>query len=638
MYIIIKQEKGKIIIMKKQTTLSAQHKRRIDVLIRLLLILAITFIVFFFAIKPMIKKDFYFDSGQDYIFNKLGLSSDKNSYDVVVIGDGLDGIGAAIGSAKVGAKTLLVCSSKEIGEEIKKTYNDNWSSDISPIGNNVSSDLFKEIRYKSGEASNIDNYIKEINKMVSDEKMLTVLYNAKLTTVIYGNGKVSSIDLITDQNVKSIKAERYIDATKAGELLQKCNVGFSTGYDDIGIEGLYPPMKINFMVSGVDYKQLVEMVQKQGTMLKGLFKSYATGDNDISITGFNITDQGDSKVIIEAITARNVDLKDDKQVKEMYSKGAKECIDFYNYLKLNVDQFKNASDVTVAQEALKPSAYHFKGRYSLTLTDVLIGKRFADRVSTASRPVTITLKDGSGYILCNPKIFYMPLRSLIPEGLENVLMSGDKVSCSSLVQTAISSNSSIIGTGYAAGIIAAYSISKNLEIPQIVEDYNLDVQLEIEKTLRKLGIFMSDIKEDTSSITGNWSYPYVEKLNNLGLLSAGITNDFKYLKQSKSEDLAYIILNGVPRTSKSAYSYAFDVKIRKYLTSDPLTRELFAKILLEMDGQESITKDYYSEACKQGLIDQTLQSKLKNKDILEFPEVYYASVQFIEKKTGKTMK
>jgi hypothetical protein len=272
------------------------------------------------------------------------------------------------------------------------------------------------------------------------------------------------------------------------------------------------------------------------------------------------------------------------------------------------------------------------------LTDVLIGKRFSDRISAASRPVTMTLEDGNGYILCNPKTFYIPLRSLIPIGLNNVLMTGDKASYSPLVQMAISSNSSISGTGFSAGVVAAYSISKNMGISQIGEEQNLDVQLEIEKTLRKLGVYMSDIKEEFASLTGNWSFPYIEKLNNLGLLSAGITNDFRLEKDTKSEDFAYIILNGVPRVSKSAYNYDFDVKIRQHITSEPLTKELFAKILLELNGHGNVTDNFYSEACKQGLIDETLQQKLKSKDVLQFPEVYYASAQFIEKKTGKTIK
>lgn len=624
--------------MKKKTTPLTKRQKRIDILIRLSIILVIVTAIFFFAIKPMINRDYYFDVGENFNFSNLGSISDKNSYDVAIIGDGLDGISAAIGSARVGAKTLLVCSSNDLGNEIKRTYNVNWSADMSPTGINVSSDIFKEITHNAGEGYNIDNYVKTINKMVADEKNLTVLYNAELTNVVYEREKVTGINLKVGQDDKSIKSKRYIDATKNGDILRKCNVPYSLGYSDIGIEGLYPPIKLSFMAAGLDYNLLVDMIKSQGTMVNSLIKSYKTGDRDISIEGLNITDQGDSRVIVESVTVGNVDLSDNKQVENAYKRASKVCVDFYNYLKLNIDEFKNASDLKVADGFYMPSPYHFKGSYSLTLTDVLIGKRFSDRISTASRPVTLTLSDGNGYLLCNPKIFYMPLRSLIPQGLDNVLMTGDKASCSSLVQNAIGSNSCIIGTGYSAGIIAAYSISKNMDLPVIAENNNIDVQLEVERTLRKLGVYMSDIKEEFSSLTDNWSYPYIEKLNNLGLLSAGITNDFRLEKDAKSEDFAYIILNGVPRTSKSSYNYTFDVTIRQHIKSEPLTKELFAKILLEMEGQTSVTQNYYSEACKQGLIDETLQLKLKNEDVLKYPEVYYASVQLIEKITGKALK
>jgi len=624
--------------MKKQDTPLSARKKRIDILIRLGIALIVCIVIFFFAIRPMINKEYYFEAGSDYKFNNLGSSSESNSYDVTIIGDGLDGVSAAIGSARVGAKTLLVCPSKDLGSEIQKTYNVDWAPDTSPTGVVVSSDIFKEIRHKAGEGFNIANYIKTIKELVSEEKSLTVLYDAKITDVVYEKGNVTGINLQVGQDKKSIKSQRYIDATKNGELLQKCNIPYTLGYGDIGMEDLYPPVKLNFTINGVDYTQIEKMMKQQGTLINTIIKNYRTSDSDIKISGPSITDQGDSSVIIQSVTVRNVNLSDDKQVNNAYSKASQECNDFYKFLKLNIDQFKNASGMKIADEFDMPSAYHFKGGYNLSLTDVLIGKRFSDRISTASRPVTLTMEDGNRYILCNPKTFYMPLRSLIPEGLNNVLMTGDKASCSSLVQTAINSNSSITGTGYAAGIIAAYSISKNMDIPNITSDQNLDVQSEVEKTLRKLGIYMSDEKEEFTSLTDDWSFPYLAKLNNLGLLSAGITNDFKLDKDAKSEDFAYILLNGVIRTSKDAYNYSFDSQVRQYITGDSLTRDLFAKILLELEGKQSTGKDYYSEACKQGLIDQTLQKKLKNKKVLQYPEVYYASVKFIEKKTGKTMK
>ncbi|PYG88193.1 FAD dependent oxidoreductase [Ruminiclostridium sufflavum DSM 19573] len=624
--------------MKKDTVKPTNWQKRMDLLIRLSIVMVIAVAIFFFAVRPMVNKDYYFNSNEEYTFDNLGSVSGSYSYDVAVIGDGPDGISAAIGAARVGAKTLLVCSAKDLGNEIIKSYNVNWSTDVSPTGVNVSADIFKEIRHNAEEGYNIYKYADALKKMVSDEKRITVLYDAQLENALYENGKVVSADFKTGQGNKNITAKRFIDATKSGDLLKICKVPFSSGYSNIGIDGLYPPVTLGFMVTGVDYASIAEMLKNQAIYINKILESYRTGDKDISIEGLNISDQGESRVIVQSVTVKNVDLSDTGKIDEAYSKAAKECTNLYEFLKLNVEQFKNSGGMKIADEFSMPSAYHFKGSYSLTLTDVLTGKRFSDRISTASRPVTMTLEDGNGYILCNPKAFYIPLRALIPEGLNNVLMTGDKASYSPLVQTAISSNSSIAGTGFSAGVIAAYSISRNMSVPQIGEDQNIDVQSEIERTLRRLGVYMSDVKEEASALTDNWSFSYIEKLNNLGLLSAGITNDFRLEKDAKSEDFAYIILNGVARASKSVYNYEFDAKVRKYIKSDPLTKALFAEILLDLNEQAGITKNYYSEACKMGLIDETLQQKLKSKDILQFPEVYYAAVQFIEKKTGKTLK
>ncbi|HEX2927361.1 MAG TPA: FAD-dependent oxidoreductase [Ruminiclostridium sp.] len=617
---------------------SNKLNKRIDILIRITLVLIIVLVVFFFAVKPMlVNKDFYFESSGDVKLSNLGQDTGSDSYDVAVIGDGIDGISAALGAAKVGAKTLLVCSDREIGSGFKKSFDTSWMPDVTPTGNTVSSDIFREIRYKSGEGVNIDNYVKTVNDLVTGEKGIRVMYNSHISGISVENGEVRSIELGTSEGKKTILAKQFIDATNDGEILKRGNVGFSTGYSDIGIKGLYPPASLKFMVSGVDYKQIKDLMSKQGMILQSLLKQYNTSDSNITLSGLNISDQGNGKVLVEGITVNNLDYTNEKLIRKYYNIASKECMDLYNFLKLNLEQFKNASGASVASQFSMPSAYHFKGSYTLSLGDVLTGKRFSDRISTASRPVTMTLKEGTGYILCNPKIFYIPLRSMVPQGMTNVLMTGDKISCSSLVQSAIESNSSKAGSGYAAGIISAYSISKKIPIPQIVEDHNLDTQTEIEKVLRKQGIFMSDVKEDLTSITQNWSYPYAEKLINIGLLSAGITNDLKFNKQAKSEDFAYVILNGVARVAPSKYNYNFDVGIRKYLKGEPLTKDKLAQILSDLFGKKISGKNYYEEACKQGLIDQTLQQKLKGKAVLEYSDMYYAAVSAIEKVAGKSM-
>ncbi len=624
--------------MNKPNQLKTVRQKRIDILIRLALILIAVTILFFFVVKPMLKKDYYYDAGEEYKFDNLGSTADKDSFDVAVIGDGLDAVTGALGASRVGAKTLFISPSKDLGDSLKRAQNIDWSADLTPNGNSVSSDLFKGIRYKAGEGSNLDNYANEISRLLEEQKNLTVIYDARVASVNAVNGEIQSITVKLPDENRTIQAKRYIDGSLSGDLLKKCYVDFTTGYSDIGLDNLYQPVKLNFSVSGIENVKVQETLEKQSSLVDYLLKSYETGNRNIFISGLNIADQGNGTVIIEAINMSGIDLTDNEKINKAYNLAKKECEEFYSYLKANLEEFKNTNGIVVADRFVMSSPYHFKGVYSMTLSDVITGKRYTDRISTASRPVTLTMDDGNRYVLCNPKTFYMPLGSLIPEKLNNVLMTGDKISASSLVQTAIDSNSSRAGTGYAAGIIAAYSISKNMDIPMLVEDRNLDTQQEIEKILRKMGIYMSDIKEEVTSITGDWSYPYAEKLINLGLLSGGITNDYKYDKDAKIQDLAYIILNGVPRVSEETYNYKFDITIRNYLKDEPLTKEEFGKIVLELFHKNTVSDNNFSEACKQGLIDKTLQEKLKNTGVLKLSDVYYASVYIIEKLTGNSLK
>ena len=623
--------------MNKPNQEKTVQQKRIDILIRLSLILVIVTILFFFVVKPMLKRDYYFEVGENYTFENLGSQTGRDSFDVAVEGEGIDAVASALGSAGVGAKTLLIYPLSDLGQSIKNTLNTDWSEDFTPTGNSVSSDFFKGLRYKAGEGSNLDNYISEIIKMTSEQKNLTILFDSKVAGVMKQNGKISGLTVKTPEETRNIQAERYIDASGSGEVLKGAGVAFTKGYGDIGIEDLYPPVKLNFTVSGVDNTQIQKLLKEQGTMINLLLKSYKTGDRDIGISGLSVSDQGNGSVIIEAVTVTNVDLNDERAVKTTYDRAKKECEDFYSFLKVNLKEFSEGN-ISVAPEFVMSAPNHFKGRYHMTLSDVLTGKRYTDRISTASRPVTLVMKDGNRYLLCNPKTFYIPLGSLIPEGVDNVLMTGDKISASPLVQTAINSNASKAGTGYAAGIIAAYSISKDMDIPMLIEDRNLDTQQEIEKILRKSGIYMSDIKEDITSITGDWSYPYAEKLINLGLLSGGVTNDFKYDREAKNKDMAFILLNGVPRVSEEAYNYKFDISVRKYLNEEQLTKDSFGEIVLSIFHKDGVTGNYYTEACKLGLIDENLQGRLKNRSVLKLSEVYYASVKLMEKLTGQALK
>ena len=597
--------------------------KKIDRMVRVVLILACVMTVFVFAIRPMFfSKDYYFDTGNYSFLQNMG----KEEYDIAIVGGSVEGASAAIGAAKVGAKVVILCEGPDLCPEIKNTLNPEWDSDSTNNGVEVSSDLFKQICYEAGENPTIGSYQNAINKLITENKV-KVMYNTRLSSASMDKGIIQSLQVNIGGTTQGIYASTYIDATKDGLLLKQCKVNSNSGYYDIGLSNLFPPLKLNFMVSGVNYEDLKQMIQNQGVPLTLLLQGYHTDDHNVSVQGFNIYNQGDNSAIIEGITVFNVDYTDPKALDSAYKKAKKECSSLFEYLKLNVPQFNNAMLVEVAKEFIRPSAYHYEGIAAMPTSDIFEGDYMTGRLATIAKPIVFTLEDGISYIIANPKYFFIPLQSIVPQGISNLAMVGDKVGVSSMLQPAISNYSALSTIGNAAGVACAYSVSEGIYIDEIAKDTTM--QENLEKVLRKAGIYMTDIKAEYSFREG-WSYPYIKKLLDKGLLTAGVTNDFKLDKKANSEDFAYLLLNGVVRSKPDIYSFEFDSIIREYLTKEPLTKELFAQILLKLNKIEPNSGDLYSQAISNNLIDSKLQKQLKSQSNLTMQEVYYAAVKYLK--------
>lgn len=597
--------------------------KKIDRMVRVVLILACVMTLFVFAIRPMFfSKDYYFEAGNYSFLQNMG----KEEYDIAIVGGSVEGASAAIGAAKVGAKVVILCEGPDLCPEIKNTLNPEWDSDSTNNGVEVSSDLFKQICYEAGENPTIGSYQNAIDKLITDNKV-KVMYNTRLSSTSVDKGIIKSVQVNIGGTTHGIYASTYIDATKDGILLKQCKVNSNSGYYDIELSNLFPPLKLNFMVSGVNYEDLKQMIQNQGVPLTLLLQNYHTDDLNVNVQGFNIYNQGENSVIIEGMTIFNVDYTDSKALDSAYNKAKKECSSLFEYLKLNVPQFNNAMLVEVAKEFIRPSAYHYESIATMPTSDIFEGDYMTGRLVTIAKPIAFTLEDGISYIIANPKYFFIPLQSIVPEGISNLAMVGDKVGVSSILQPAISNYSALSTIGNAAGVACAYSVSEGIYIDEIAKDTTM--QENLEKVLRKAGIYMTDIKAEYSFREG-WSYPYIKKLLDKGLLTAGVTNDFKLDKKANSEDFAYLLLNGVVRSKPDLYSFEFDSTIRQYLTKETLTKELFAQILLKLNKIKPDKGDLYSQAISNNLIDETLQKQLKSQSNLTMQEVYYAAAKYLE--------
>jgi NADPH-dependent 2,4-dienoyl-CoA reductase/sulfur reductase-like enzyme len=112
--------------------------------LRLVLFIGICFLVYQFGIKPMLNNN-YSPPRPDGSWTKDKLSNEKDKYDVVIVGGEPEGIAAAVSAARLGAKTLLLCDSNELGGTVVRSFDFDPESSRGGRGEFLNKGIFYEI-------------------------------------------------------------------------------------------------------------------------------------------------------------------------------------------------------------------------------------------------------------------------------------------------------------------------------------------------------------------------------------------------------------------------------------------------------------------------------------------------------------
>jgi hypothetical protein len=106
------------------------------------------------------------------------------------------------------------------------------------------------------------------------------------------------------------------------------------------------------------------------------------------------------------------------------------------------------------------------GEYVLTAKDVLDAKKFDDAIALGSYPIDLHSPTGKGTILQKIKpgsAYSIPLRCLIPQKVENLIIGGRCISGTHVANASYRTMPICCATGQAAGTCAAIAIRYNLK-------------------------------------------------------------------------------------------------------------------------------------------------------------------------------
>jgi hypothetical protein len=415
--------------------------------------------------------------------------------DVLVVGGGPAGIGAAVCAARGGANVLLLEKRAFLGGNITSAYVEtcNWF-----LNNTLFSirGLYREIEdgYKKeyGRSHEIRDYAPfrfngEYLKIFLDELMarenVSVLFHSFVNDVVIEDGRIKAVVIQTKSGPVAVSASVVIDATGDGDVAFAAGVPFKQGRDG---DGYCQPGTLNVRLAGIDPKFFAQGPAEMDK-LKAIDKKFQKDYDDGKI----LLDCKRRELIMGRLTNAGVVgslnypcyYMIDPTSSADLTKGEIECRKYIkqvlHWMRVNLGGFEKIELVSIAPELGFRDSRRIEGKYTLTTGDIESNKQFDDTICVFPRVYDMLSPNGNmkgngslegegynGHILVllesgSTRSYNIPYRSLVPVKIDNLLISGRCISSTHVAQSSIRAIYACMLTGQAAGTAAALSIRDN---------------------------------------------------------------------------------------------------------------------------------------------------------------------------------
>jgi len=610
-----------------------------DKVVRLVLIAALVFLIYQFGFRPLlVDDDDIKELGREY-WSELLERADDTDYDVIVFGAEPQGVAAAVSSARLGARTLLISEDYHMGGIISRCLIPELEIPTGKNGQKLNGGILDELNKSLGDTFTSEKYIETVDKIIQAENDLDAIIGSSVAGVNMSGNHIDSIDVITRDGKLTLSADIYIDASDEGALLELCGVPYFTGSGDLNLENSFMPVSLNFEMirsysSGASNSS---SLAGRKAVLDEVAGGYEPKHENIRLEDLRIFFLDDNKAVVSGLQVSGVNVLDSAEMQAAYELAAEEAKNLSVYLSENFDELSDYTFSKAADSLRVRESRHFVGKYVLSAADVLEGRYFSDTAAAGSYPVMLSkFSDKGSFIAGKPDHYSIPLRCLVPDGVTNMLMAGPRISCSSLAASSAYALGTCIAEGEAAGAAAVVCTARN-ESPMFLEEGHAYFG-EFAGTLA--GKKMNLPKKAASGRKDkNWAAQAGKQLLSLGLIAGGTDNDLKYDAPAGQKDLVYILLNGIYRLDSGSYDQRLSEQLQDYISNDSLTFDNMMKILGALYGIKGDPDHIYKQLCSQNRINGVFREKLDklqtNADAITMDMVYYIGAYSIRSYTGK---
>ncbi len=432
------------------------------------------------------------------------------SADVVVVGGGPGGIGAALTAARSGADTVLIeryghlggmgtgglvtiipnlsdFSGKQRIAGVSQEWvnrlerrgacdypkKEHWGSTDKKLVAYYENRSFFNVREKTVLYSvHIDAEVSKciLNDMVEKAGVKTYLHAWGTEPVMDGN-TVKGVVFESKSGRQAVLAKVVIDSTGDGDLLPRSGADYESAIDpSLRIANL----SFSYWIANVDLKKYQDFRNAHAKELAEHMREIRKRGGHAGFLTSNLKDQdGLVWVFPRYANSSQVDVEELTRVEFL---GRKEMLASHDYYKKHIPGFEKSYIVLTNPQLGTRGSRRVVGEYSLTEKDMNTNNPVKDAIAVF--PDVDRGNDSLKYPLT-----YMPYRCMIPRKVNNLL-----VACRAFSSNAVANNffnyiPHCIALGEAAGIAAALSISSGADLRKI------DVRA-LQANLKKQGVLL----------------------------------------------------------------------------------------------------------------------------------------------------
>ena len=395
-------------------------------------------------------------------------------YDVAVLGGGPAGVCAAIEAARNGAKTILVESYGMLGGMATTGLVGPLMTSYDKEGERpLVGGLYREIverleKMKGGilpenaDAPSIhtsfisryhrrvtpfDSFVMQVvlDEMVKESGVEVLLYT-RFVDCICEQDRIDTVVLAALEGMIAISADIFVDATGNADVAYAAGVSTWKGEEESGVP---QPATLMFEVDNVCDEKFKERPKQP-------IKAYRTPTDGIyKVNHYRVF---------------NTDATNSSSMTRAHTEARLQVLEAYRVLHDETEGFENSNLTQVASVLGVRESRHIEGRYKITVKDVSEGTKFSDRIAAYAFGMDVHPRNAQmqgNFKIDTANVYYVPYRSMLPIGCNNLLVAGKTVSCESQAAGGIRVMPCAMAMGQAAGAAAYIALKEKTDVADI---------------------------------------------------------------------------------------------------------------------------------------------------------------------------